>query len=456
MTIRQGSPEARAIYEDAKRLYIWPVISRQELESDWPLVLAEGSGARVRDVDGNEYIDLTSTVSRASALGYGDKRMADAVHGQLMRLHHAASGPLQGESVVRLARVLADITPGDLTCSVFCNSGSEANEAAMKLARLYQRQRGKPRAFKVITRWNAYHGSVGSAQEATDLLGVRVPSEPGVPGISRIPGPVRHGCPLGHDGPCDAGCADFLAAHIEHEGPELVAAVILEPIAQGNGVQIPPPGYLQRVREICDRYGVLLIADEVITGFGRTGRWFGVQHWDVQPDIMTLGKAITAGYIPLAAAIASEEVAMALPSFPDVHTYAGHAAGAVAAMTAISIYEHDGLVERAAALGEDLRDSLRELEALEVVREVRGLGLWAAVDCTGKPGTSAALASTALRRIVMRARELGVLVSQNGTSIELAPPFVIPREELAEGLAQFRRAVREVCATEGVLTAAST
>jgi len=454
MTINQGSPSTRAIYEDAKRLYIWPVISRDELESGWPLVLAEGEGARVRDVDGNEYIDLTSTVSRASALGYAHRRMADAVHEQLMRLHHAASGPLQGETVVRLARVLADMTPGDLTCSVFCNSGSEANEAAMKLARLYQRERGKPRAFKVITRWNAYHGSVGSAQEATDLLGVRVPSEPGVPGISRIPGPVRHGCPLGHDGPCEAGCADFLAAHIEHEGPELVAAVILEPIAQGNGVQIPPPGYLQRVREICDRYDVLLIADEIITGFGRTGRWFGVQHWDVQPDIMTLGKAITAGYIPLAAAIAREEIAMALRSFPDVHTYGGHAAGAVAAMTAISIYKQDRLVERAAALGEDLLDPLRELEELEAVREVRGLGLWAAVDFTGTPGTSAALASADLRRIVMRARELGVLVSQNGTAIELAPPFVIPREELAEGLARFGRAVREVCPKQGALAAA--
>jgi putrescine---pyruvate transaminase len=446
MTTKQDLASSEAIYEAAKRLYIWPVIPRDQLDSDFPLILTEGDGARLRDVDGNEYLDLTGTVSRASALGYGDRRMADAVHEQLLRLHHAGSGPLQADTVMKLAAKLADITPGDLTCTVFTNSGSEANEAAIKLARLCQRERGKPRAYKVISRWNAYHGSVGSAQEATDWLGLRMPSEPGPPGVSRIPAPTYQTCPFPHEpGACDLHCADYLAHHIEHEGPELVAAFILEPIAQANGVQIPPPGYLQRVREICDRYDVLLIADEIITGFGRTGKWFGVEHWGVEPDIMTLGKAITAGYVPLAATVVREDLAMTLQSFPDVHTYGGHAAAAVAAMTAIDIYESDALVERAAELGTDLLEMLRRLEDLGAVREVRGLGLWAAVDFSATQGAGPATSSVDLRRIVMRARELGVIVSQNGAAIELAPPFVIPRDELLDGLSRFEHAVRDVC-----------
>ena len=435
-----------ATYEAARRFYIWSVLSDDDLESGFPLLLADGEGSCVRDVDGNEYIDLTSTVSRASVLGYGEKRVADAVYEQMMRMHHAGSGPLQADVVMRLAARLAEITPGSLGCTVFTGSGSEANEAAIKLAKLYQRARGKPRAYKVISRWGGYHGSVGGAQEATDLLGIRVPSEPGPPGFSRIPAPAPHAGPVGpeSDGG-DLRWADFLADHIEHEGPELVAAFLIEPIAQGNGVQIPPPGYLRRIREICDRYQVLLIADEVITGFGRTGKWFGLEHWDVEPDIMTLGKAITAGYVPLAATIAREEIRGAFRSFPDVHTYCGHASATVAAMTAIDIYERDGLVERAAELGSDLLEQLRPLEQLDAVRAVRGLGLWAAVEFA-TDGSVPGLSLASLRKIVMRAREHGVIVSQNGRAIELAPPFIITGEELREGVSRFGRAVHEICA----------
>jgi putrescine---pyruvate transaminase len=428
------------LYKTARELYIWSNLPNEDLASGFPLLLAEGEGVRVRDVDGNTYVDLTSTASRASALGYADRRMADAIHEQLMRLHHAGSGPLQADTVMELAALLADVLPGDLACSVFTGSGSEANEVAIKLAKLFQRSRGKPRAYKVISRWNAYHGSLGSAQEVSDWLGVRVPSEPGPPGVSRIPAP-ESGPSLTSDN-ADLSCADFLADHIEHEGPDLVAAFILEPIAQANGVQIPPPGYLRRIREICDHYDVLLIADEVITGFGRTGKWFAVQHWDIEPDIMTLGKAITAGYVPLAATVARREIGEALSYFPDVHTYCGHASAAVAASTAIGIYESDGLVERAAALGPDLLEALQPLSGLPCVKDVRGVGLWAAVEFDlDNPDID----HQTLRKIVMSARQRGVIVSQNGRSIEVAPPFVISEEDLTQGVAAFVAAVDEVC-----------
>jgi adenosylmethionine-8-amino-7-oxononanoate aminotransferase len=223
-----------------------------------------------------------------------------------------------------------------------------------------------------------------------------------------------------------------------------VSAFLIEPISQANGVQIPPPGYLQRVREICRRYEVLFVADEVITGFGRTGKWFGIQHWDIEPDIMTVAKGITAGYFPLAATIARADIRDALEAFPDVHTFGGHPAGAVAALTAISIYESDGLIDRARELGEQLLAMLRTLADLPVVADVRGIGLWAAVEFTGDAQTRAPFAPKTLRAIVLRARSLGVLVSQNGTAIEIAPPLTITAAELQDGLSRFDQAVREI------------
>jgi adenosylmethionine-8-amino-7-oxononanoate aminotransferase len=438
---------ATAIRAAAREHYIWPQLTHAEVDAGAPQILTEGHGARVRTVEGEELLDLMSTVSRASSLGYGEERIARAVYEQLRRLHYGGTAFSQADVTIALAERIAELAPGDLTATVFVGSGSEANEVAFKLARFYHHARGtKPRAYKVISRWNDYHGAAGGATEASDWLGVRRPAEPGVPGFSRIPAPTRYRTPLGLE-PERYGrlCADYLEQHILHEGPELVAAMILEPIAQADGVQIPPPGYLERVREICRRYDVLLIADEVITGFGRTGEWFSVDHWGIEPDIMTMAKALTAGYIPLGATIASAEVRDAIDGYADIHTYGGHPAAAVAALTAISIYEDDGLLARAAEEGAHLLGTLRALEDVEAVGEVRGLGLWVAVDFTADRGTRAPADGATLQAVVARARELGVLVSRNGSAIEVAPPLVISREDLDEGLATFMRAVRDVC-----------
>jgi adenosylmethionine-8-amino-7-oxononanoate aminotransferase len=446
------TPSAAADIQSAARHYIWPQLTRAEVEAGVPQVLTTGAGVRVQTADGTEYLDLMSTVSRASALGYGEERIASAVYQQLRRLHYGGTAYSQADITLELAERVAGLAPGALTASVFVGSGSEANEVALKLARFYHHARGlKPRAYKVIARWNDYHGAAGSATAASDWLGVRRPMEPGVPGFSRIPSPMSYRCPFGLSHPscgadCAIRCAEYLEQHILHEGPELVSAFILEPIAQANGVQVPPPGYLERVREICRKYDVVFIADEVITGFGRTGKWFSVDHWGVEPDIMTMAKALTAGYVPLGAAIASDKIRDALDGYPDIHTYGGHPAAAAAALAAIDIYENDGLLERAAQEGAHALATLGELKDLDAVGDVRGLGLWLAVDFTADRETRAPLAQEKLKAIVDRTRDRGVLVSNNGTAIEIAPPLVISREDLDDGLARFCDAVREILA----------
>src|SRR6266511_972487 len=254
---------------DVLRTYVWPLFPKAQLAAEGPVILVEGRGVRCTDVEGRTYLDLTSSVSRASALGYGVEEVARAVSDQLQRLHYAGQGEFQADVVFKLAAKLAELTPGRLGATCFTESGTGANEVAFKLARLYHRAAGrKPRAYKVIARWNGYHGAIGGPMAASDWLGVRLPAEPGVGGFSHVPAPTSYRSQLGPGYPTDAQLAlDYLEQQILHEGPDLVAAFIAEPVMQGCGVQVPPPDYFPRVREICDRYDILFIADEVITGF---------------------------------------------------------------------------------------------------------------------------------------------------------------------------------------------
>ena len=194
---RGGSGSSPASYASAREHYMYSRLSREDVDSGYPLILRPGKGVRVRDVEDNEYLDLMSSASRASFLGYGDERMAAAMQAQLQELHYAGTGPFVAETTIGSAERLADAAAGNLSTTVFSSSGSEANEVAIKLAKLYQREHGKPRAYKVVSRWNDYHGSVGLAQDASDWLGVRAPAEPGAPGFSRIPAPTCHRCPFG-------------------------------------------------------------------------------------------------------------------------------------------------------------------------------------------------------------------------------------------------------------------
>jgi putrescine aminotransferase len=423
--------------------YVWPLLDRADLDAEPPLIVTDGSEARLRDIDGNEFIDLMSTPTRAQALGYSRPEMVEAMHRQLERLPYAGTAWQVADVTIELAAKLAELTPGDLVATAFSGSGSEANETAFKIVRAHHHAGSdKPRAYKVISRWNAYHGATGTAMACSDLLDVRHPAEPGVPGVSHIPAPTCYRCPFGLEYPsCGVKCAEYLEQEIQHQGPELVGAFIAEPVMQANGVQIPPPEYLPRVQEICRQYDVMFIVDEVITGFGRTGAWFASNHWNLEPDVITLAKALTAGYAPLGATVISEKLKASLSRLADVHTFGGHATSCAAASEAIRIYADEQLPERAKALGAELLERLKELERFEIVGQVRGIGLWLAVDFTEDRATRAPLPREAMGAIMMGARREGVITSRNGTAIEMAPPLTIDRDEAFEGIARFERAV---------------
>ena len=227
--------------------YIWPLVPKERIAAEGPMVLAEGRARGSPTPAGKSYLELSSGITRASSLGYGNEEIAAAVRDQLRKLHYAGTAEYQADVVFELAEKLAELTPGALGPSYFTESGTAANEAAFKLARFYQQATGKPRAYKVISRWNAYHGAIGTPMAVSDWLGVRLPADPGVPGVSFVPGPTCYRAPSGvGEPPVTAYYLDALEQQILHEGPELVAAVIAEPVMQANGVQVPPAGLLPR------------------------------------------------------------------------------------------------------------------------------------------------------------------------------------------------------------------
>jgi adenosylmethionine-8-amino-7-oxononanoate aminotransferase len=287
------------------------------------------------------------------------------------------------------------------------------------------------------------------ALSVTDWLGTRHISEPGVPGASLVPGPTCYRNPLGmSDQQYSDYCCDFLDQHIQREGPEYVAAFIAEPIMQAHGVQIPPANYFPRIREICDRYDVLLIIDEVITGFGRTGTWFASEHFGIEPDIMTVAKAMTAGYFPMGAAFARKEIVDAMPIFRHVHTFSGHGGGAAAALTNIAICERDGLISKARENGRYFLERLRKVLAdSPIIGDVRGLGMWVAVDFTRDKSTKAPFTDGTVKQVVRRMKDLGVLSSSIGNALEMAPPLVTSRMQLDYAVEITTQAVNDVVAS---------
>ena len=323
MTDSDARANLHPLERDAFEHCLFPLADAADVRRDGPTIYVRGEGVELEDVHGRRVLDMMSSHTRANSLGYGNAEIAQAVYDQMVAVHYVGTQANFAPATVELAGKLAALTPGRLAKCMFVSGGSEAVEAALKLAKQYHVNRGaKPRAHKIIGRWNAYHGATMGALAATDWLGTRHIAEPGVPGYSLIPGPMRYRNPFGMDEDAYAAfCAQYLERQIQHEGPDYVAAFLMEPIMQANGVQVPPRNYLQRVREICDRYEVLLIADEVITGFGRTGAWFAMDHFGVEPDIMTMAKALTAGYVPMGAVITRAEIRRRhadLPSRPHI------------------------------------------------------------------------------------------------------------------------------------------
>jgi adenosylmethionine-8-amino-7-oxononanoate aminotransferase len=446
--------ESEDLAQDALEYCLLPMTPSQGLTADSLQIYTHGDGVELYDVKGKTYLDMISAHTRANTLGYGNEEIARAVYEQLRAVHYVGTRNNLAPATARLAAKMAQLTPGRLSKAMFLSGGSEAVETAFKLARQYHLNRGaKPRARKIISRWCAYHGATMGALSASDWLDMRHVSEPAVPGHSHIPAPMCYRNPFGMEEEAYSDfCADYLEQQILHEGPEYVAAFIAEPIMQANGVQIPRTSYLQRVQEICRKYEVLFIADEVITGFGRTGEWFAIKHFGIESDIMTLAKAMTAGYAPMGAVMTTPEVAGALRIFLHLHTFGGHLGAVAAANAAIAIYERERLIACAKENGAYFLDALKmELEEHPIVGQVRGLGMWLAVDFTADKKTKAAFRDDTVSAIVRRMRELGVLVNAIGTAFELAPPLITPRGALDRAVQVAAQAINEVARARNLM-----
>jgi taurine-pyruvate aminotransferase len=407
-----------------------------------PLVISEGAGAWVTDADGNRYLDGLSGQWCVN-VGYGRSRLARVAAEQLERL---AFHPLTRSHppAIELSERLDALLGGDRAC-LYTNSGSEANELAFKVARQYHLQRGEPHRFKVIARYRAYHGSTMGALSAAGQALRRYAYEPLVPGFIHVPPPD----PFRHPEITDLEaygreCAAELERTIEFELPQTVAAVVLEPIITGGGILIPPDSYLPAVAEACRRHGVLLIADEVICGFGRTGHWFGHQAAGIRPDIVTMAKGITSAYVPLAATVTTDEVFAAFTSdasdlgrLRHISTFGGHPAGCAVAVENLAIMEEEGLVARSAELGADLLARLRDaLDGHPLVGEVRGRGLLIGIELVADQATRAPAAREDSAALVAAAQGHGLLMARNADTaagldnvLQLAPPLSITDDD---------------------------
>ncbi|HET7857399.1 MAG TPA: aminotransferase class III-fold pyridoxal phosphate-dependent enzyme [Gaiellaceae bacterium] len=414
-------------------LHSWSVRSAID-----PIPVAGAEGRYFWDYDGKRYLDFASQLVNVS-IGHQHPKVVAAIKEQADRL--TTIGPMMAnEKRSELARLLAEVTPGNLTMSFFTNGGAEANENAIKLARWYTGR------HKIVARYRSYHGATAGAITATGDPR-RWPAEPGIPGIVRILDPYTYRCPAGHPDPCPVcSGAPHLEEILQYEGPHTVAAVILETITGTNGVIVPPEGYLQSVREVCDRYGIVLILDEVMAGFGRSGRWFACEHWGVVPDILTVAKGINSGYVPLGAMVISEPIAEWVRDkyFAGGLTYSGHPLACAAGVASIEAFREEGIVENSAELGAVLGERLAELARRHPsIGDVRGRGLFYGVELVRDRETREPLvpfnatgeAFAPMAKVAKAALERGVYLMTHWNVIIVAPPLTITREELDEGLA---------------------
>src|SRR5881296_1606451 len=332
-------------------LHSWSVRSAID-----PIPVAGAEGRYFWDYDGKRYLDFASQLVNL-ALGHQHPKVVAAIKEQADQLC-TIGPPMANEARSTLARMLAEVTPGDLTMSFFTNGGAEANENAIKLARWATGR------HKIVARYRSYHGATGGAITLTGDPR-RWAAEPGIPGVVRMFDPYTYRCPAGHPDPCPVCTgAPHLEEILQYEGPQTVAAVILETVTGTNGIIVPPDGYLQSIREVCDRHGIVLIFDEVMAGFGRTGRWFACDNWDVVPDILTIAKGINSGYVPLGAMVINDKLRDWVRDKPFYGglTYSGHPLACASAVASIEAFREERIVENAAEHGRYLADALRSLQ----------------------------------------------------------------------------------------------
>jgi putrescine aminotransferase len=414
---------------------IYPRTSREDLRKGIPII-ARAEGVRIFDRNGKAYLDLVSGWTRPVHVGYGRKEIAQAVADQILTMPYYTPMQFGNPRAEELAAVLAELAPKPISNFLFVSSGSEAVESALKLAKHYHHYRGERARFKVVSRRGAFHGVTGGALRVLGtVLPIRQMMEPLAPGTIFAESPYCYRCPLHLTYPaCDLACARDVERLIQFEDPSQVMAFIGEPIQQAFGVCSPPREYWPIVRDICDRHGILLIVDEVICGFGRTGTWFASEHFSIRPDIMTMAKGISSGYVPMGAVGATDAVVQPIELFANLQTYMNHPVACAASLANIEILKRERLIERSHEMGEYFLGRLKELEGHPIVGEARGAGLWAALELTTNKATHAPFPQIGLTRIVDRAREKGMIIKAMNMALEFAPPLVIGKTDIDEAV----------------------
>jgi len=430
---------ARSLVETDHRHLIHPLHHAKDHEH--PLLLVEGRGEMLIDAEGKQYIDGLSSLWNVNA-GHGRKELAEAAAAQMEKLAFASAyAGATNAPAIRLAEKLVKLSYPGMSAVYFTTAGAESNESAFKIARYYWKLRGQPDKVKIFSRVHAYHGVTMAAMSATGMASYHKMFGPLTPNFLQAPAPYPYRWP-GNEDP-GIGAADALEQAIVKEGPGTVAAVIAEPVMGAGGVIVPPATYFPRLREICERHGVLLIADEIITGFGRTGRWFALGHWGVEPDLVTFAKGVTSAYLPLGGVLVSRKVhqvmldAPADQKFMHAATYSGHPACCAVGLRNVEILERENLVERAAIMGRRLLAGLEGLRDLAVVGDVRGLGLMCAVELvvskdTKEPaiGLGGRVAREAMTRGLFTRIRAGGANPAIGDTVCVAPPLMTPAETI--------------------------
>lgn len=433
-------------------------IFHRNLKKDYPLV-ERGEGIYLIDQNGKKYIDGSGGAA-VVGIGHGVREITDAMVRQAEKVSFAHSSQFTSQAALDLAEKLVQLAPPGLSRVYFLSGGSEAVETAIKMARQYQVERGKPQKFKIISRWTSYHGNTLGALALSGHTGRRSYYLPLIQHTPHIQPAYCYRCPFGlTPNNCTLGCAQDLEKTILYEGPDSVSAFIAEPIVGATaGALVPPSGYFRKIREVCDHYDVLFIADEVMTGLGRTGKNFGIDHWQVAPDMIVVGKGLSSGYTPIAAVIVKEEIHRTIKegsgAFVHGHTYSQNPLSCAIACAVIEyLIQHD-LINRSAKMGEYFLKALSSLLEHDLVGDVRGRGLFAGIELVKDKKTkepfpphmklNLLIANKAFAKGLITYPGGGGADGLRGDHLLLAPPFIITAEEIDQMVDILAQAIKEV------------
>ena len=439
MKLPQFTDDEKAQLAESALEHILPHSARNADLAKGAKVFSAGEGCYIYDIHGNKYLDTFGSLL-TNICGHHRPEIKQAVMEQMDALEFF---PNYQDSftvpMIQVAEKLAEIMPGDLEVTFFTNSGSEANENAIKLAKQYHFQNGQPHRYKVIARKYSYHGTTLGAVSLTGFTKLRQYFEPLMSGVHFAPPARCNDCDLGLEPTtCGLACLQAIEKIIDYEHPDSIAAIIMDPLPGSNiGYPLPPDGYLQGVRELCDKHGIFLIFDEVQTGFGKTGKWFACEHWNVTPDIMTISKGLTSGYMPLGAMVTTKKIADTFrkdpgTEFKGICTYGGHTLACAVAVANIDIMEKEKIVERAAETGKYLQAELEKLHKYKIVGEVRGIGMVWAVELVADRESNTPLDPSLGVGPFVRdwCWENGMILRNNADILIIAPALIMSREEI--------------------------